>query len=247
MRPPERSSEYPALEGGLRYVMGSRTAGFTAGATGPLKPQPASVGISGTVRDFAIPNPVTSAASPTTHYLGSAGAADILIPVLASPDGKDVSNTLMIGGEFTLGKGDGDEFNSWTGNTPSPSNTGGPNALANYKNYALDGGIGGIDSTTSFFLLDVKTFNGYLQYYLPGGTDTWVSGGYGWLNSDNAANLAGLAKVAYSKEEVVFANVFHNFTPQLRMGAEYAHVSTTYVDGLVAPDNRVQISAWLIF
>lgn len=250
MRPPQRDSEYPSLEGGARLVLGSRTAGFVAGATPAEKAQPMSIGVSGTVREFSIPSNIAAPTTDTTHYMGSAFAVDALIPVLASSDNKDVSNTLMIGGEFTMGKGDGDQFSNWSGGTPSPSTN--ANAPANYKNYNLDAGMGGLDAASNFFLLNVETFNAYAQYHLPAVTKTWISGGYGWLHSDNAANLgtgtgALGAAAPYQKEEVYFGNIFHNLTNELRVAVEYAHIRTTYVDATVAGDNRLQVSAWLIF
>jgi hypothetical protein len=249
MRPPQDAAELPNLEGGFRIALNSRKSGFTGGATGGQNLQPMSLGVSGTVRQFVIPQNTTNPTGDVTHYPGEAIAVDFLIPVLASPDNKDVGNTLTVGGEFTTGKGYGDEFAGWTGNLANPLNS---SKNLPQSNVNLDGGIGDFNSAGSFQLVDLTTFNAYFQYHLPSPTRTWVSGGYGWLYSDNINQLtvngltsAGL--VPYDKEQMGFVNISRNLTNQIRGGAEYAHVITTYGDGTLASDNRYQVSFWFIF
>jgi hypothetical protein len=245
MRPPQRDSSIPGFEGGLRLAFGSRTGGFTGGAVGPQKPQPMSIGVTGAFREFTIPTDTTTPTGDLVHYPGHALAVDALFPILASPDNKDVSNTFTIGGEFTTGTGYGDQFNSWTGNLPSPTQSAGAPPQSNVN---LDAGIGGFDPLGSFQLVNLTTFNGYFQYHLDASTRTWFSGGYGRLYSDNIGSFTAASnKVPYYKEEVMFGNVFHDFTSHVRMGLEYAFVRTSYQDGMLTHNNRYQLSAWFLF
>lgn len=247
MRPPQRDGNLPAVEAGARWALNSWAGAFTGGSTGPHKPQPLSVGVTGTARNFEI---ATDKSMNTASYTGMGAAIDTLIPIIPSRDGKDSSNNLVLGGEFTVGQGYGDQFASWSGNLNNPlssvNTTNFPNALDQFNN--LDAGIGGFENG-SFALVNLQTFNVYLQYHLPESWATWVSAGYSQLYSNNigAMDISNKGKVAYEKEESYFANVSHDCTKQIRVGFEYANVLTTYVDGTAPQDNRFQTSAWFIF
>lgn len=250
MRPPQRDAEYPGLELGARWALASRASGFTGGASGAMKAQPMSVGISGAFRELSAPqNPTatpSAANSASTDYPGTALAIDALIPVLASSDGKDVSNTLTLGGEFTVGTGYGDEFNSWTGNLPSPLNSG----SSPYSNINLDAGIGGYNSADAFSLIHLTTWNTYLQYHLNQAARTAFALGASQLYSSNVDSLMSSSpgKVfTYDREQAAFVNMMHDFSDQIRVGVEYAFIRTTYSDGEMASDNRYQVSFWYIF
>lgn len=248
MRPPQRDAGLPAAEVGARWSMDSWSGAFTGGATGSHKPQPLSVGISGTVRQFEVPNdPTVGNSSGVTHKMGSALAVDTLIPILASLDGKSSSNNLVFGAEYSIGQGDGDQFSGWSGGQKNPiMQTAGDSQIN------LDGGIGGYDAANNFGLMKVQTWNVYLQYHLPESLSSWISVGYGQLDSSNVANFittnSNLASAAaYYKDQIYFANFAHDFTKQIRAGVEYAHMTTNYVDGTLATDNRFQVSGWFIF
>jgi hypothetical protein len=232
MRPPQRDSEYPGVEAGVRMAFGNRTGGFAGGATTPQKTQPMSVGLSGAFRQIT-----ASSTSSPVHYSGYAVAADALLPLIASSDGKDVSHTLTLGGEFTTGKGYGDQFVGWTGGQTIPVSAG---------SFTVDPGIGGADSATgSFDLIKLQSFNGYLQYHLAAETRSWISAGYGQLYSSNIGDF--VAKGAYNKQQMMFGNFAHDFTNQLRAGIEYAYARSSYVGGQALHNSRVQLSAWFIF
>jgi hypothetical protein len=249
MRPPQRESSLPAVEAGARLAFNSWKGAFTGGATGSHKPQPLSVGISGTVRDFEVPKNTASAGSDTRSYTGSAVAIDTLIPILRSKDGKDTSNNLVLGGEFTTGTGDGDQFNQWTGGMYNPLNT---SSTAPEKNLNLDAGIGGFHSDGGFSLVKVQTWNAYAQYHLPAAWRAWLSAGYGELASSNLSGFTSYnvaSSTPYSKERVIFINASHDCTDQIRVGLEYANTRTSYTTGGFNPpeDNRFQASAWFMF
>jgi hypothetical protein len=246
MRPPQRDSGMPSLEAGARIAFSNRTAGFTAGPTGAMKAQPMSIGISGTYRDFEVPSTISDTTSSSTSYKGSAVAVDALIPILASSDGKDVSNTLMLGGEFTNGVGYGDQFSGWTGNQPNPLNSSGAVPDSNVN---LDAGIGGFDSSQNFSLLKLQSYNIYLQYFLPSSSKSWISAGSTQLVSGNISDMkvANGGKVAYNKTEATFLNFEHELSQQIRIGIEYARIHTVYTDDVDNDNTRYQVSTWFIF
>ncbi len=250
MRPPQRDASLPGLEGGVRLALGGRTAGFAGGSTTPQKTQPMSFGLSGAVREFVTPQSPLAPTGDLTHVAGYAAVADALIPVIASGDGKDPANTLVFGGEFTAGQGYGDQLVGFTGGLGSPLNS---IAAAPEKNVNLDAGIGGFDSSGNFQLVDIRTFNAYFQYHLPGTCRSWFSGGYGRLYSDNINTLVGAnnktsaGNFPYDKVQVYFANWMHDVTKQVRVGFEYAFSRTEYGDAYVAHNNRYQLSAFFIF
>ena len=249
MRPPQRDSEYPGLEGGLRFALNSRKSGFTGGAIGARKAQPMSLGLSGALREFAIPRNAANPDGELVHYPGSALAVDFLLPVLAARGDQDVGGSLTLGGEFTTGRGYGDEFPGWTGNLANPLNSvkTAPQANAN-----LDGGLGDFDSAGAFRLVDLNTANLYFQYHLATESRAWISGGVSRVASDNiqvftTAGKTSAGSVAYSKIRAAFLNLAHDLNEQLRIGVEFAHESTNYVDGNVGHNNRYQASVWFIF
>jgi hypothetical protein len=248
MRPPERDAALPGLEMGVRLAYDGWSGGFVPGATVPEKTQPLSFGISGAVREFSVASNPTTPTGDMTHYMGHAIVADALIPVIPSKDGKDVSGTFTVGGEFTKGTGYGDEFANWTGNLSSPLNA---LSSAPNSNVTLDSGIGGFDGNGNFNLVDLNTFNFYGQYHLPASLRMWLSGGYAWLYSDNinalTASAASATAVLYNKEQIAFVNVFKDLSDELRVGFEFAQILTTYTDGTVAHNNRYQLSAWFFF
>jgi hypothetical protein len=253
MMPPQRDSGYPGLEAGVRAAYNGRKSGFNGGATGAQEAQPMSIGVSGTIREFDMPD-AGGGVSDTTNYTGSAIAVDGLLPLLASPDGKSVGNTMTLVGEFTTGTGYGDQFASWTGNIANPLNTAKSGPASQFSGTDnLDGGIGDYDSSGAFHLVHLMTWNAQLQYNFTEASRTWMTLGHGELYSNNLINLQQAngfmtsGKVGYNREEVSFANVFHDLTKQIRVGVEYDYVRTSYLDGVVAHDNRYQISSWYMF
>ena len=251
MRPPQKDGNFPALEGGARWMLNSWKGAFTSSSTGSHKPQPLSVALSGTVRNFEIPTDPMTTGSNTASHTGMGGAVNILVPVIPSSDGKEIDNNLILGGEFTIGRGVGDQFNGWTGNQKNPLSaaTSGANAGAPDKNVNLDAGIGGFDSNNNFHLLDVQAFNVFAQYHLPERMKTWLALGYAELMSTNmsAIQIVNGTNVAYSKDQAIFANISHECTSQIRVAFEFANIQTSYIDGTMAQNNRLQLSTWFIF
>jgi hypothetical protein len=119
-------------------------------------------------------------------------------------------------------------------------------------NTNLDGGIGDFDSAGAFHLVDLNTANLYFQYHLATESRAWISGGVSRVASDNiqlftAGGKTSAGSVAYSKVRAAFVNVARELSERVRIGAEFAHESTTYVDGSAGHNNRYQASVWFSF
>jgi hypothetical protein len=248
IRPPQRDASMPGFEAGVRLSMPNWASGFVAGA-GAQTVQPASLGLSGTYRQIKVTStPTVANNSDLSTYNAGGLAADLLVPIIPSSDGKDPKGTLTLSAEYTRGSGYGDEFNGWTAGSGNPVNGNG----GNDANLDIDAGIGGLNAKTNpaFELINLETFNFSLQYHLPSDSHCWISAGYGKLYSDNAATLVfGNGNAVYDTDTTTFVNFNHQFSAQIRGAVEYAHYTTHYVAnaGTDAQDDRYQINAWYMF
>ena len=153
---------------------------------------------------------------------------------------------LFRSGEFSAGKGYADAFPGWTGNLGQmPTVPAGANSDS-FTN--LDAGQGGFDSAGTFQLIKLQTWNTQLQYHLPGGR-YFVTLGHSQITASNINGLGPAASGAflYDKSAMDFINFYHDFTPQIRGAVEYAKITTHYVDGIEASNDRYQVTAYFRF
>ena len=246
-RPVQRDSTYPDIQAGARLMLGGRKAGFTGPYNPAISAQPMSLGVSGLVREFEAPVPGAangSSDNQVINYPAQAIAIDTMIPILATSKADDFGNTLAFSAEFTTGQGYADEFPGWTGNIAQFA------GAAPYPGLNLDSGFGGVFSDGTFGLIHLQTFNLQLQYHLPKEWRSFSNIGYGQLYSNNVGDFTSsvnTGKVIYDRSDVAFINFFHDLTSQIRVAAEYDYFRTHYVDGSLAHDNRVQLSAYFLF
>jgi hypothetical protein len=256
LRPPQSDALYPDVQAGVRAAFGGRKSGYTGGSgAGTRKLTPMSIGVSGAYRQFTVPDGTGNVGSES-KFSGYALAVDAFVPIIGGTD--DVSGTLSLVAEYSEGQGYGDQFSGWTGGTANPlaSSTKGPTSTAAIKPN-IDGGIGDYLSANTFELINLQSMNAHLQYHLPNHIPDWIDVGYSQLmsfNMDNFGVNAGLTssgKVPYTKASVAFVNYFHEFTPQIRAGVEYAQLQTNYAAdlgfGSYGFDRRYQISGYFIF
>ena len=241
VRPPQRDSRVPEFDAAVQVALGGRKSSFAA-TNGDVKAMPTSFAISGSLRDFVIPKAGDPNGGNDTN-LGSMFALNTFVPILTAD--QDLGNSLAFAGEFTRGKGYADEFPSWTGNLPQLSTS---DTVPTTNDPNLDAGQGGFDAGGGFHIVDLRTFNLQLQYHLPHDWMTFSTIGYGQTYSDNVAGLTYVAKkVGYQRSEVYFVNLVHDVTKQMRVGLEFDHFQTNYVDNLTTNDNRIQASTWFRF
>ena len=233
-RPSQRDSERPNLEAGVKYSNASVTSGF-ASPNGEIKLEPLSVAVSGTWRQFVNPADTSVTARQQKHD-GSAFAIDAMIPIL--PAGEDAAGSLTLTGEYSVGQGYGDSFPAWGGVPQLASG-------ANDANPNLDAGQGAYTKgDASFRLVQLRTWNAQLQYHLPGDLRTFVTLGYGELSASRIGDLTG---ATYDGSSAMFANVFHDFTKQIRGAVEYARFTTHFVDTSQAENDRFMLAGYFRF
>lgn len=233
-RPEESASEAPNFDGGLRFSLGGGPKARFASPVGPVNAVPFSIGLSGTLRNYAYGTAGTNVDLDKTAQ-GEAVAVDLQLPVVPTNAEGD-SPSLVLTGEWTGGKGDADQLFLWTGGL-APLST-----ASNGIN--LDAGVGGFQNG-NFVLVDMQSWDGQLQFQFPKAWATFVTAGYGENFSDNVGNLGG----TYNDGSVIFANLLHDFSAQVRAGVEYDRFETHYLAGVGsnALDHRIMVSSWYRF
>ena len=242
-RPTQKDSQIPNLDLAARILLPGYTSGL-ASATGEAALQPASVGVSATYKSFKTANG-SAANSGMNSTTGLSYALDALVPIVPSSDGKDISNTLSFTGEFSVGQGDGDAYPGWSGNLPQLPQS----SLAATSQTNVDAGIGGLDSSNNFTLIQIQSWNAQLQYHFAQSTHLFATVGYGQLSATNMSTnyLVASGKTQYDRESIYFANLFYDMTTSIRFAAEYSKIGTHYIDDFGPSDQRYQVSAWLRF
>ena len=242
-RPAQRDSEVPNVDGGIRFAWAGRHSGFSA-ASSDVTSEPLSVALSGTMRKFKTAG--DSGNSGDTHEsAGSAIAFDTLIPLIASDEG--VGQTLTLTAEYTTGQGYADEFSGWSGNLSQTPVVGA--AQLEQLNSNVDPGQGGFNSAGSFALIKMQTMNAQLQYHFDSDHHCFSTLGYGEIKSSNVGDFVPVAsgKIAYEKTSMIFINLFHDYTKQIRVGAEYAKLETHYVNEDLGRSDRYQLTGLFRF
>ena len=242
LRPPQMDDEMPDLQGGLKWSIDGWKGVQTIGATGTAI-TPAAVGLSGGLRQYKL----LTGASPDafTTAEGHVVAADILLPILPAKTRKSWALTFL--GEATSGTGDADLFTGLTGNAAVGAPTGYTGGSKAYAALAdIDPGLAGFNPSGSLETIDWRTLMVSAQLYLPPEGNLWIAGSYSNTYSDNISDF-GSASSVWSHEIWWDLNLFADVTPSTRLGLEYSHFTQTYVNGVQAPDTRVQLSAFYIF
>ncbi len=232
-RPEESASETPNFDGGVRFLLGDWKGSFAA-PTGAVNAVPFSIGLSGTLRNYTYGAAGTNV-DLNQNAQGQAVAVDALVPVAPVDEAGD-SPSLILTGEWTAGKGDADQMFLWTGGlAPLSTATNGIN---------LDAGVAGFQNG-NFTLVDMQSWNGQVQLQLPKAWSTFLTAGYGEMFSDNVRNLGG----TYDDDNVMFANLLHDFNAEVRAGVEYDRFDTHYTAGAGsnALDHRIMVSGWYRF
>jgi hypothetical protein len=259
MRPPARDSEVPELEGGLRFALAKWTGVTTNGATG-TSVMPASIAVTGDARHITLPE-FSPLPKQSVSKDMSAIAVDAFVPVLPASDEKE-GNALSLNAEAATGYGIADLYTGLTGGMgfPTVPNTTGLNPAPTYPQ-DIDNGIVVYDLQGNLHAIQWTSLLVGLQYYLPGvGGRLWISANYSRMQSANTLNYARLtaltnpqqsyyvsAAQVRSSEDWFDVNLFAQPVPALRVGLEYARFYDSYVDGVLAINDRVQLSGFLLF
>jgi hypothetical protein len=85
------------------------------------------------------------------------------------------------------------------------------------------------------------------QYYLPGVDGRiWISGNYSHQESVNSFRY-GSGSSILAAIDWFDVNLFVDPLPSVRVGAEYANTTDTYVDGIKSVNHRGQLSGFFLF
>lgn len=252
-KPDQDISQVPTQLGGIRFLM-NNIKGHYCSSTGGESLKPFSLGISGRNALFVwgdgLSNPVDKL---DQSIWASAVAADLLIPVLPANNPGDAS--IVLTGEGTYGAGDTLPFNGGGFGGLSSSGYYGGGSPAYGTTTMEDSGACAVNSTNgSLTPLQIKSYNGQVQIFLPRNIGTIFTGGYGEIFAVNAskAQLGGV-NVSYNDDANWFVNVMQDVTSNVRVALEYDQFMTHYTDfsatlpGVTATDNRIQLSTWYRF
>ena len=259
LRPPQRDSEVPDLQGGVRIAHNGWTGMTTAGSTG-TSIMPLSLAVTGDWRRFSVAE-FSPTPTHTTDKTTTAVAIDAFIPVLPATKDKK-GNSLSLNGEFVTGYGIADLYSGFQSGLTNPTIPNGfagvanptytPNVDGNLVVYGPDGTLHGIQWTS--YLIGI-------QYYFPGSDGKyWISANYSHTQSANAKNFtrnnvaavptdfnltyAGLVR---DSEDWWDVNLFGDVAPGVRLGLEYANFNDKYADTVHAINHRVQASGFFLF
>ena len=240
LRPPQRDGALPAGQGGLRIAANKWTAPQTANFTGTTI-QPLSLAVTGDVRSFRITDPANP--TSTQSKAGESVAVDAFIPVI--PGTKESrGNSLALNGELSIGSGISDMYTGMTGGLSLPTAVVAPATTP--VDLHVDNGLVGYDNQANLHLVQITSFVGGIQYYLPGSGNVFVSANYSRAQLGNAGGLGTAAKTRNAEDWFDF-NVFWDATSAVRFGAEYANFHDAYNDGSHSINQRVQVSGAFLF
>lgn len=245
----------PSFVEGLKWAVPGWPGEAMIGATGKGI-EPLSVGVS------MIETPLsgwtvetgTSASPVGFNELATAYAIDAFLPLIPAKY-ENPDSTLTLSGEFTSGAGDGFQFPGLTWGMGSYG-TGTPGT-------ALPFGTG-IVNGQEFVPVQVQSWNINLQYFFSDHARTSVALGIAHVSAGNLASQAGaigpallgggslsngMAKylLPYNRNQYIHADLWHDFTPAVRMGIEAGQVQTDYVGGLTALDNRLMMGWYFLW
>jgi hypothetical protein len=236
-RPAQRDSQIPDGSAGLRLILNHWRGITTPGNVGTTS-APASIGISGIVRQFN----VNAFAPPPTRNSNSATgwgmAVDALLPIIPAASEGDRSNRLTLTGSFVRGSGIADLITSGGGAQflplPNPQQA---NPAPIYD-VNVDSALVTFDANGVVHTLNWTAFRLGLQYYLPPTGRILFSANYTQSHSDNMSSLypkgavdTELLGTTIDTSRYVDANLFWDVTPALRLGISGQYTEVEYLDG----------------
>ena len=257
-RPPQRDGNLPSFVAGTQIAYQGLQAPYTGSSSSDTALKPLSLQVSGVGRRLEANSGGQTNPTSQTYVTGWGASSSLFVPILPSRDG-ELGNTAHVVMEGVTGAGIADFFNglSWgvcnpvCGNSTSNSGFGG----TAFGQTNIDAGLGAVSSQTGkFAAIRTTSMMVHGTYYLPDQGKTWMGGGYGTIYSSNAGEMTCTVNAAfcggalrtaqsiYVRDSTYYGYLFHDFTPQIRMGLETNWVRTTYADGANAESRRVQMS-----
>ncbi len=242
-RPPQRDSQIPDAQAGLRLAVNP-----WKGIQNGNKLVPMQVAVSGAMRSFRVQGtnlPTTTALAPRQDQSytesGAGFAVDAFIPIIPADDAAKPGNTLSVVGEFAMGYGISDLYQTLNFGLPTQSLALPLNAMSYTAppNVNIDNGIVTFDPQGYLHAVNVQSYIVNVQYVLPGPVDMFgLSGIYSYLHSDNVDQLvaasqkmAGSNSKIFVKMQYLEGNLNIFVTPPLRFSFAYGNTLQTFLDG----------------
>jgi hypothetical protein len=242
-RPPQRDSEVPDGQAGIRFALNNFKALHTAGGTGTAV-DGASIGLSAVGRYFRVPE-FSSAPKNTVNINGYGYSADLLLPIIPAKNVTD-GNALTLTASFVYGQATADLYTGLSGGASFATLP--ANAMGMPQSYSQDVD-NGLVAYTSDGVLHAIRWESYMvgaQYYFPTPKRLWLSGNVSHMYSPDIDKLQ-LAGKTWNRSYWADANLFVDLNPAVRFGLEYAYFWQKYLDQTKGSNTRVQFSAFYIF
>ena len=244
-RPPQRDSEVPDGQAGIRLAINNWKGMHTAGAAGSAI-DALSIGFSTVGRYFKVPN---LAAAPTKAITinGYGYSIDALIPIIPASDVAHPDNALTLTGSFVYGQATADLYTGLNGGASSATLP----APAVYPQ-DFDNGLVAFTSDGILHAIRWESVIAGLQYYLPTPNRMWISANYSHMYSSDIKALettgsGSNASKLFNKSDWADGNLFVEANAAVRFGLEYAYFHQNFLDGSTGKNSRVQFSAFYIF
>ena len=273
VRPAQRDSATPDVEGGLRLAF-NHWKGITTPGSGGTGALPAAIGVSGLARQFRV-DPYAPLPAPPIPLVGWALAGNILLPLIPVKDSTDRGNALTLTGEFVTGTGDADQYTGMTGGATMPNvnplpvdapvnamgasspqvSMGAAPLVGTPYTPDVDPGLVAFDTNGLLHTINWKTLVVGFQYYLPPTGRVFITGNYSRGQSDNIAGLYHPysptqpwvnSQAVFKSSWYVDGNIFFDVTPAARIGLSFQRVNQEFADGTSAYNNRYE-TTWLYF
>lgn len=251
-RPVQRDADAPDGQFAARLLVNGVKGQHTSGSTGSGV-QPLSVGVSGLVRHFQVPDLNTllgasvPAAPPSNAVTGWGISADALVPAVPTSDRLHGFGVTLVG-SFVYGYGINDLYTGLSGGIGLPAvPASGPTDLR------VDPGLVGYGGDNVLNAIGVRSFLLGAEIYLPRtrAGQLWLSANFTQLEITNAADFVRDQKNDptrfFNQSRWADANLFWDVFGPVRLGCEYSWFEQTYLDGAVAHNHRFHAAAFYIF
>jgi hypothetical protein len=240
VRPVQRDSEVPDVQGGIRVTVDKWRG---VGAQGFSQPdiQPLAIGVSGVWRRFAVAEFLPVPGDPKIGF-GYGLAVNAFVPIIsphvapnhtfALPTNRE--NALSLNGEFTVGTGISDLYSGLTGGALFPSLPN-PAGLMPAPLYHpdIDPGIVTYDADGNLRSINWRAIVVGFQYYLPiADGRIWVSGNYSQMKSTNIISLTpeNSRGGIFYWQQYFDANAYAALTPAVQVGVSYQYTQQYFGD-----------------
>ncbi|HVY37918.1 MAG TPA: hypothetical protein VHM31_08280 [Polyangia bacterium] len=236
-RPAQRDSQVPDFDAGVRLSL-NNWKGITTPGNVRTVALPASIGVSGVVRQFKV-NAFTPPPTQTSNNATGWGVSvDLLLPVIPVADVNDRGNALTLTGSAVIGTGIADLLTTGGGaqfpTLPNPMQASPPPPYAGN----IDNGLVTFDVPGVLHTIDWRAFRGGLQYYLPPTGRLIFAANLTYAHSPNMKKLfpqggAEIELLGAVADTSIYgdANLFWDATPAVRFGISGQYTKVQYLDG----------------